>query len=97
MAINDRAMVRAFLKELLLRRGDTDEFADTDSLIVLRGRLASVDVLELVVFLEEQYKIDFAEQGFDQNRVDTVDEIMALIEESTSQTLPRRTETMKPL
>jgi acyl carrier protein len=93
MPANGRAMVRAFLKELLLRRGDTDEFADTDSLII-RGRLASVDVLELVVFLEEQYKIDFAEQGFDQNRVDSVDEIIVLIEESTSQTLPRQTETL---
>ncbi len=82
--MNDRATVRAFLKDLLLKRGDTDEFADTDSLIVLRGRLASVDVLELVVFLEEQYKIDFGEQGFDQNRVDTVDEIMVLIKEAPS-------------
>lgn len=81
--MNDRAAVRAFLKDLLLKRGDTDEFADTDSLIVLRGRLASVDVLELVVFLEERYKIDFAERGFDQNRLDTIDEIMALIEEAT--------------
>jgi len=53
-------------------------------LIILRGRLASVDVLELVVFLEEQYKIDFGEQGFDQNRVDTVEEIMTLIKEVTS-------------
>jgi len=82
--MNDRATVRAFLKDLLLKRGDTDEFADTDSLIIFRGRLASVDVLELVVFLEERYKIDFAEQGFDVNRVDTVDEIMALIEEATT-------------
>ena len=82
--MNDRATVRAFLKDLLLKRGDTDEFTDTDSLIILRGRLASVDVLELVVFLEEQYKVDFVEQGFDLNRLDTVDEIMTLIEEVTS-------------
>ena len=82
--MNDRATVRAFLKGLLLERGDTSEFADTDSLIILRGRLASVDVLELVVFLEEQYKVDFAGQGFDLNRLDTVDEIMALIEEAAA-------------
>lgn len=80
--MNERVAVRAFLKDLLLKRGDADEFADSDSLIVLRGRLASVDVLELVVFLEERYKIDFAERGFDVNLVDTVNEIVALIEEA---------------
>ena len=53
---------------------DTRGFSDTDSLI-FSGRFQSLDVLEIVVFLEERFGIDFSE-GFDQSRLDSVEEIM---------------------
>jgi len=76
--MNDRLAIREFLQKLLRQTGDRRGFADSDSL-VMSGRLDSVDTLDLVVFLEEKYGIDFAERGFDKNDLDSLDNIMALI------------------
>jgi acyl carrier protein len=42
--------------------------------------LESVDAVDIVVFLEEKFHIDFAEVGFDQTLIDTVDAIDSLIQ-----------------
>ena len=76
--MNERLVIREYLQELLRQTGDPDGFADSDSLL-MSGRLDSVDTLDLVVFLEEKYGIDFAERGFDKNDLDSLDGIMALI------------------
>jgi acyl carrier protein len=76
--MNDQTAVREFIGSLLRRKGDTHPFTDTDSL-VLSGRLDSLDVLEIVVFLERQYAFDFGDRPFDQQLVDSVDEIKDLI------------------
>jgi acyl carrier protein len=74
--LDHKLTVRTFLGELLQTKGDTGAYADGESLIV-GGRLASVDVLHLVVFLEERYGVDFS-TGFDPTDLDTVDSIVAL-------------------
>lgn len=79
--------IRDFLRKLLDRKGDTQPFSDESSLL-LSGRLQSVDAVSLAVFLEEKFIVDFAEIGFDQERLDTVNDISSLVEES--RTLPRR-------
>jgi acyl carrier protein len=76
--MNDQDAVREFVGSLLLRKGDLLPFEDTDSL-VLSGRLDSLDVLEIVVFLEKTYAFDFGDRPFDQQLVDSVDEIKDLI------------------
>jgi acyl carrier protein len=76
--MNDRLAIREYLQNLLRQTGDRNGFADSDSL-VMSGRLDSVDTLDLVVFLEEKYGIDFAERGFDKNDLDSLDSVMALI------------------
>ena len=76
--MNNQAAVREFLESLLRRKGDMNPFADTDSL-VLSGRLDSLDVLEIVVFLENRYAFDFGDRPFDQQLVDSVHEITDLI------------------
>ena len=72
-----REAVRQSVQQILKNKNDTDPFTDSDSLI-FSGRLQSVDVLDIVVFLEERFGIDFSE-GFDRARLDSVDEIMALV------------------
>jgi len=74
----DPNAVREFVGSLLLRKGDTNPFTDTESL-VLSGRLDSLDVLNIVVFLETQYSLDFGDRPFDQQLVDSVEEITGLI------------------
>jgi acyl carrier protein len=69
-----RQVIRRLLQQLLQKNHDTREFSDTDSLI-LSGRLQSLDVLEIVVFLEQRFGLDFSE-GFDQSRLDSVEEIV---------------------
>lgn len=70
--------IREFMKNLLAIRHDRQPFNDTTSLF-LSGRLSSVDAVELVVFLEEKYGVDFGEMGFDQALIDSVDTVASLV------------------
>ena len=72
-----RTAVREVLDRLLAKKRDRKGFSDDDSLF-LSGRLHSVDAVEVVVFLEEAWGIDFAKIGFDLSLIDTVDAILAL-------------------
>lgn len=76
--MDERNAVRSFVKTLLHKKDDEGPFADSDSL-VLSGRLDSIDVLEIVVFLEKHYGLDFGDRPFDQGTVDSIDEIAGLI------------------
>ena len=77
--MENKLAIRQFIERLLAQKGDRQPFRDSDSLI-LNGRLQSVDAVEVVVFLEEQWSIDFTQIGFDHNQIDSVDAILALIE-----------------
>jgi acyl carrier protein len=79
--MDHKAGIREFIGELLARKGDTQPISDDTSLL-LSGRLQSVDAVELAVFLEEKFGVDFARIGFDQEMIDTVDMINALVEET---------------
>jgi acyl carrier protein len=74
----DRNAVREFVGALLRQKDDTSPFTDSDSL-VLSGRLDSIEILQIVVFLEDQ-GIDFSDQEFDQEAFDSIARIMTRIE-----------------
>jgi acyl carrier protein len=76
--MDHREEIREYLKELLLQKGDKQPFSD-DASLLLSGRLASVDAVEIVVFLEEKFSVNFAEVGFDQELIDSVDAVYTLI------------------
>lgn len=69
--------IRQFARGLLTDSGDHGPLADDDSLL-LSGRLQSIDAVEIVLFLEENFGIDFSEIGFDRDRLDSIDAIHAL-------------------
>jgi acyl carrier protein len=77
--MDHREEIRNYLKELLLQKGDKQPFAD-DASLLLSGRLASVDAVEIVVFLEEKFGVNFSDIGFDQTLIDSVDAIDSLIQ-----------------
>ncbi|HWW18659.1 MAG TPA: hypothetical protein VNY81_08575 [Candidatus Saccharimonadales bacterium] len=54
----------------------------TDSPLFSNARLQSIDGIQVALFLEERFGVDFASMGFEQEKIDTVDSICALIEES---------------
>jgi acyl carrier protein len=75
----DLQPVRKMLRQLLVQRGDLEPFTDDEPLLST-GRLQSIDGVELVVFLEENFGIDFAAIGFEQTALDSVANIGALIQ-----------------
>jgi acyl carrier protein len=72
-----RETIRHLLQEILRKNNDNRGFTDADSLI-FSGRFQSLDVLDIVVFLEGRFGLDFSE-GFDQSQLDSVEEIMNLL------------------
>jgi len=73
--------IHEFVKSLLINNGDDGPLADDDSLL-LSGRLQSIDAVEIVLFLEENFGIDFAVIGFDKDQIDSIDAIYAMTQTS---------------
>jgi acyl carrier protein len=69
-----RETIRQLFQQILRKNNDARGFTDKESLI-LSGRFQSLDVLEIVIFLEQRFGIDFSE-GFDQSQLDSVEEII---------------------
>ena len=78
MDVSVRAKLRDFIAERIPRRDDEAPVNESDSLF-LSGRLSSFDALELIVFLEAEFSIDFAEIDFEQSQLDSIDAITNLI------------------
>jgi len=78
-----KAEIHEFVQKLLTTSGDNRPLADQDSLLV-SGRLQSIDAVEIVVFLEENFGIDFAQIGFDREQIDSVDLIYALTQRAST-------------
>jgi acyl carrier protein len=71
-------LIRQMFRDLLMRNGDLDPFADDEGLFST-GRLQSIDGVEMVVFLEERFGLDFAKLGFDPESIDSVSAVTALV------------------
>ena len=76
--MNNRQEIRNFIEELLSHKQDREPFSDTDSLI-LSGRLESIDAVGIVVFLESRFGLNFADIGFDQALIDSIQLIDDLV------------------
>ncbi len=74
-----RIKLRDFLKECLNESGDHHDFADDSSLFV-SGRLDSLSMTKLVMFLEEAFQIDFSNVDFDVELIDSVKDIETFVE-----------------
>jgi acyl carrier protein len=77
----ERMKVREFVEQRLRERGDEAVFDDVDAL-VSSGRLDSVDVITLAVFLEQSFGVDLTTRGFDQNDFETVQNMLSLINDA---------------
>lgn len=70
--------LRDFFRKLLVEKDDDKVFNDSDS-IFISGRLDSIDAIELIAFLEDNFGIDFAKIGFDQSLIDSISAVENLI------------------
>ena len=76
-----REEVRGYLQKILHEsKGDGAAFADADSLVI-SGRLTSIDVVDLIVFLEGQFNFAMEPTEFDMAKFDSVDSIVSLVEQ----------------
>ena len=73
-----RDKIRIKIKDILERRGDVDPLGDEDSLI-FSGRIDSLNVLEIVGYLEQEFRLDISELEFDPIRFDSLESIAALV------------------
>lgn len=76
--MDNKIKLKTFLQELLADYGEGPDFGD-DDLLVTSGILDSQAVLRMVVFFEDEFGLDLAEQGFDQNDFDSLNSMMRLV------------------
>lgn len=74
-----RERVLDFLRTIQKPDRPLDTVAETDSLVE-SGLIDSLALLEIVAFLEEQYRIDFAAIGLEPEQLTSVNGILDLIE-----------------
>jgi acyl carrier protein len=80
--MNQKAEIRKFIEGLLAGYGDKEPLRDEESLLV-SGRLQSIDAVEIVMFLEQKFGIDFATIGFDRDRIVSIDSICLLVQSAS--------------
>ena len=80
MSNTDRQLVSQFILECLREHSDEQELDERDSLF-LSGRLDSLSVTKLVVFLEQTFGVDFADHPFDVAELDSVVQIVEFTEQ----------------
>lgn len=66
-----------FFQTRLALRGDTSVVSEEDSLFH-SGRLDSMDAMELIVWLEREFAVDFSRVDFSLDLIDTPREVLAL-------------------
>lgn len=74
MDINEKNKLRSFLKSSLEEHHDQSELQDDDSLFV-SGRLDSLAMTNLVVYLEQEFDVNFADVAFEVDLIDSIQEI----------------------
>jgi acyl carrier protein len=73
-----RGMIRQKVVALLRERGDASKIADTDSLI-MTGRLESMAITELILFLEASFGLDVECSGYDHKDLDSIDNLVSIV------------------
>ena len=78
--MNVREQLREYVTKILREnKDDTAAVNDSDSL-VLSGRLSSLDVVDVITFLESAFNYSMDVNDFDLAKFDTVDQMVALVE-----------------
>ncbi len=80
--MNTREEVRQFIRKILRENKDDTAPLTDDQSLVLSGRLSSLDVVDVLTFLEGHFGFAMDPNQFDQGLFDSVDRIVALLQES---------------
>jgi acyl carrier protein len=80
---NIKSRMRNTILDRLRLKGDEAPLTD-DDLLFSSGRLDSLDAVEIIMSIEIDYGINFADIGFDLTRLDSVIAIAALVGDSSA-------------
>lgn len=83
MDVNAKQKLSEFLKEALEKQGDHNELSNSES-IFISGRLDSFSMMNLIMYLENSFGIEFSDFEFDVNLVDSINDIEAFVDSKTS-------------
>jgi acyl carrier protein len=75
--------LRKFISDMLVARGHSGMFGDTESLFI-NGRLDSLAGTEVMLALESDFSVDLAGPDFDVTLLDTFAGIVAVVDHSMS-------------
>ena len=71
MDINAKQKLREFLTDAIERQTGQSEFSDDDSLFI-SGMMDSFSMMNLVMYIEETFGVDFSTFEFDVGLIDSV-------------------------
>ena len=79
MNASEKQQVRDFIDQALASQADRGAYADDEALFS-SGRLDSFTMMNLVMYLEQTFGIDFSSAGFDIDLVDSIAAIESLVD-----------------
>ena len=77
--MESRPLIREFITGLLEMKGQRTDVSDTEPLLTV-GLLDSLDVLNTVLFLEENFGVDFSVRPFNPDDFDSIESIKRMVE-----------------
>jgi acyl carrier protein len=80
MSVKDQ--VRLYVTKVLREHKDDLGPMNDDESLVLSGRLSSLDVVDVLTFLEGKFGFEMDPNDFDQAKFDSVNSIAGLVEET---------------
>jgi len=80
MQAQDKDKLRVFLKSCLEENGNHEPLNDDDSLF-MSARLDSLDLTNLVIFLEQTFGVNFAKVMFEVEMIDSINEIESFLDQ----------------
>lgn len=84
MNITAKQQLREFIEAALSSHADRGGFENDESLFA-SGRLDSFTMMNLVIYLEKHFGVDFTSDEFDVELLDSVDAIESLVDSRTSE------------
>jgi acyl carrier protein len=76
--MDHKAEIHAYVAEILEQKDDKDPFTDSSSLLNT-GRIDSMDVVDIFLFLEKKFGVRIDSGRFKKSQVDTVDAMATLV------------------
>ena len=76
--MEEKKRITDLVRRLVAEKGMSPDFSDED-VLVTGGLLDSMDVLTIVLFLEENFAMDFSVIDFDPEKFDTIDGIYSMV------------------